>query len=193
MKLSISCFFILIFFKTELLLAQDSSHQTVPKYISVAIGAGGGNLGLSTHANVALHKKSNSVSIGFIYSDEFNRNGPILATIYFPSSKIWEVNLCLHHSFLETKKFKTTAGIGVNYSSGIRRGMLIYGSHSTIVPGGNEYHQPINFSVIGMDLSLSEEFKINKNFSLALTAFGNLNPEKTNYGILLSVVVNIYK
>jgi hypothetical protein len=179
----------MLFLNCKKLHAQDSLYVHHMTFLSAAIGGGGSSFGLSSYANVSYHYRTNSLNIGYINSNEydlFNRTTDFFYTTFLPSISIREINICINHSIAESKKFKTEIGGGVNFAQGTIRGTYLY--ESSIVLGPKKYYQPVNFSVIGMDINIRETLKLKNNFSLELNVFTNLNPEKSYYGALFGVV-----
>jgi len=99
-----------------------------------------------------------------------------------PNDEIWELGL-LYGLHLTKDEVSVSFLAGIGYTGGIYRGDRLYSDMF------NVYYEELTYETFGLPLEIQLDINKTRPFGLSLSAFGNINVEKSFAGLSLSLLL----
>jgi len=170
-------------------IRKDTSQIVPVEIISGTVGIGGSSLGFPMlNAGLSFQKNQHIYSLRYIFTEEAIEAVALYAHSE-PLEKISEFGFLYSIEKKWTHRFSGSAGGGVSYVQGIKRGEYLH--TDTSIFGNVQYYERKNFQSVGLMMDAKISLLLSKYFNLNANGFADLNIYKSFFGIGLGMNFNI--
>ena len=161
--------------------SQMETCNSTNNWINAGIGAG--SAGLSSGANFSHQSGKKLISARVTYNEELNIFGPS------PSERAWDFGV-MYGGIAKSKYGFASISAGLGLVGGVRRGRYLdenrddnYGWFFIKI----DQYEKIDFLTLGIPAEIQAFWTPFSKVGIGITLHGNLNPEKSFAGILISL------
>jgi hypothetical protein len=142
--------------------------------VETLITADGSLYGIN--ASINYSKNDRIFKLRGILAEELVITGPR------PNDEVWELGLLYGHH-LTKGKVSVSFLAGISYTGGIYRGDRLYSDMFDV------YYEELTYETFGLPLEIQLDLNRARPFGLSLSAFGNINAEKSFAGLSLNLLL----